>query len=471
MVEKIGSFDVAIIGGGPGGYVAAIRAGQLGLNTVLIEKDPLPGGTCLHRGCIPTKALLQSAYVLDTARESAYFGIKIPEAEVDVPAVLSFQKRVVNKNAKGVQYLLKKNGITTVHGIGRLDGLNTIRVVTDQSTEKLIDAKHIIIATGSVPTKPGFLDFSSPFIITSDEALRLDHVPSKVVVLGAGAVGSEFASILRSFGSEVILVEMLDRLLPVEDQDCSEELMRAFKKRGIESRVSTRLEKATPTDSGVKIVLKSEDGKEETIEADLLLCAVGRKPVTDSLKLDQVGIKTERGFIPVQPNQSTSRPHIYAIGDIVLGTAQLAHVASAEGVIAVESIHGMQTQPIRNDRVPNATYCHPEVASVGLTEQAAREAGHEIKTSKFPLSALGKAGIIGKGIPGFFKIIADAKYGEILGVHIIGPHATDLISEGCAILGLEGTAEDLAHVIHPHPTLGEGMMEAAHGLVGGAIHM
>jgi len=193
--------------------------------------------------------------------------------------------------------------------------------------------------------------------------------------------------------------------------------------------------------------------------------------VTDSLKLDQVGIKTDRGFIPVQPNQSTSRPHIYAIGDIVLGTAQLAHVASAEGVIAVESIHGMHTQPIRNDRVPNATYCHPEVASVGLTEQAAKEAGHDTRVSKFPLAALGKAGIIGKGIPGFFKIVADAKYGEILGVHIIGPHATDLISEGCAILGLEGTAEDLAHVIHPHPTLGEGMMEAAHGLVGGAIHM
>ncbi len=471
MVEKIGNFDVAIIGGGPGGYVAAIRAGQLGLNTVLVEKDPMPGGTCLHRGCIPTKALLQSAHVLDTARESSYFGIHIPEAEVDVSAVLSFQKRVVTKNAKGVQYLLKKNGITTVHGTGRLDGLNTVRVVIDESTEKVIEASHIILATGSVPARPGFLDFSSPFIITSDEALRLDHVPSKVVVLGAGAVGAEFASILCSFGSEVILVEMLDRLLPVEDHDCSAELLKAFKKRGIESRLSTSLEKATATDSGVQIVLKPESGEEETIEADLLLCAVGRKPVTDSLKLDQVGIKVDRGYIPVQPDQSTSRANIFAIGDIVLGTPQLAHVASAEGIIAVESIHGLTPQPIRNDRVPNATYCHPEVASVGLTESAAREAGMEIKVSSFPLSALGKAGIVAKAAPGFFKIIADARYGEILGVHIVGPHATDLISEGCAILGLEGTAEDLAHVIHPHPTLGEGMMEAAHGLVGGAIHM
>ncbi|HIC22887.1 MAG TPA: dihydrolipoyl dehydrogenase [Planctomycetes bacterium] len=471
MVEKIGNFDVAIIGSGPGGYVAAIRAGQLGLSTVLIEKDPQPGGTCLHRGCIPTKALLQSAHVIDLARESSYFGITIPEANVDVPAVLSFQKKVVQKNAKGVEFLLKKNGVTTVRGTGRLDGLNSIRVVSDESTEQLIEAKNIILATGSVPSRPGFLDFSIPSIITSDEALHLESIPKKSIVLGAGAVGCEFASILRSFGSEVVLVELLDRLLPVEDHECSAELMRSFKKRGILSRVSTRLEKASTTDSGLEVVLVSEDGEEETLEADMLLCAVGRKPVTDSLKLDQVGIKTDQGFIPVQPNQSTTRSHIYAIGDIVADRAQLAHVASAEGIIAVESIAGLKTEPIRNDRVPYATYCHPEVASVGLTENAAREAGHELKISKFPLSALGKAGIVGRAIPGFFKIIADARYGEIIGIHIIGPHATDLISEGCAILGLEGTAADLAHIIHPHPTLGEGMMEAAHGLVGGAIHM
>ncbi|MEE2890232.1 MAG: dihydrolipoyl dehydrogenase [Planctomycetota bacterium] len=471
MVEKIGNFDVAIIGGGPGGYVAAIRAGQLGLSTVLIEKDPQPGGTCLHRGCIPTKALLQSAHVIDLARESSYFGITIPDADVDVPAVLTFQKKVVQKNAKGVEFLLKKNGITTIQGVGRLDGLNTIRVVSEDSTEQLIEAKNIILATGSVPARPGFLDFSNPAIITSDEALNLESIPDKTIVLGAGAVGCEFASILRSFGSEVTVVELLDRLLPVEDHECSAELMRAFKKRGIQSRVSTRLDKASSSDSGLEVVLTADDGETVTIEADMLLCAVGRKPVTDSLKLDQVGIKTEQGFIPVQPDQSTTRSHIYAIGDIVASSAQLAHVASAEGIIAVESIAGLNTHPIRNDRVPNATYCHPEVASVGLTENAAREAGHELKVSKFPLSALGKAGIIGKAIPGFFKIIADAQYGEILGVHIIGPHATDLISEGCAILGLEGTAEDLARIIHPHPTLGEGMMEAAHGLVGGAIHM
>ncbi len=471
MVEKIGSFDVAVVGGGPGGYVAAIRAGQLGMSTVLIEKDPQPGGTCLHRGCIPTKALLQSAHVLDVAKESSYFGIQLDNPAVDMEGVLSFQKKIVQKNAKGVEYLLKKNGVTTVHGTGRLDGLNSIRVVIDDQTEKVVEAKNIILATGSVAARPGFLDWSTDKIITSDEALKLDSVPGKVVVLGAGAVGCEFASILNSFGSDVTIVEMMDRLLPIEDHECSAELQRSFKKHGIRSMVSTKLEKATPTASGVDLVLTDGNGKTEEIHADILLCAIGRKPVTDALKLDQVGIKTENGFIPVNPDQSTTRPNIFAIGDIVHGTAQLAHVASAEGIIAVESIAGMHTQPIVNERVPNATYCHPEVASIGLTENAAREAGHEIKVSKFPLSALGKAGIVGKAVPGFFKIIADEAYGEILGIHIVGPHATDLISEGCAILGLEGTAADLAHIIHPHPTLGEGMMEAAHGLVGGAIHM
>ena len=370
-----------------------------------------------------------------------------------------------------MEYLLKKNGITTVHGTGRLDGLNSIRVVIDDNTEKTVEAKNIILATGSVAARPGFLDWSTDKIITSDEALRLSKVPGKTVVLGAGAVGCEFASILNSFGSDVTLVEMMDRLLPIEDHESSSELQRSFKKHGIRSMVSTKLEKATPTSNGVDLVLTDGNGKTEEIQADILLCAIGRKPVTEGLKLDQVGIKTERGFIPVNPDQSTSRPNIFAIGDIVHGTPQLAHVASAEGIIAVESIAGMHTHPIVNERVPNATYCHPEVASIGLTENAAKEAGHYIKVSKFPLSALGKAGIVGKAIPGFFKIIADEKYGEILGIHIVGPHATDLISEGCAILGLEGTAEDLAHIIHPHPTLGEGMMEAAHGLVGGAIHM
>lgn len=471
MVEKIGKFDVAVIGGGPGGYVAAIRASQLGLKTVLIEKDPAPGGTCLHRGCIPTKALLQSAHVIDTARESSYYGIKVEDPSIDLDGVHSFKKKVVDRNAKGVQFLLKKNNVEVIEGTGRLDGPTQIRVITPKETEVVVDAENIVLATGSVPARPGFLDFKDPRIITSDEALQLDEIPAHLTVLGAGAVGCEFASVFRSFGSEVLLIELLDRLLPIEDEDASAELIRSFKKRGIESRTSTKLETATPSKKGIEILLASEKGGSEKIDTDILLCAVGRKPVTDGLGLEKVGIHPENGFLPVNPDQSTVRSNIFAIGDIVAGSPQLAHVASAEGIIAVETIAGMTPQPIRNDRVPNATYCHPEVASVGLTEAAAKEDGHEVKVSKFPLSALGKSAIVGKAIPGFFKIVSEEKYGEILGVHIVGPHATDLISEGCAILGLEGTAADLAHIIHPHPTLGEGMMEAAHGLIGSPIHM
>jgi len=472
VVEKIGKFDVVIIGAGPGGYVAAIRAGQLGLRTALIEKDPKPGGTCLHRGCIPTKALLETAHLLDQAKEGEYFGVRIPEAKLDLPAALAYQAGVVERNAKGVEFLLKKNKVERIHGTARLDGPTQVRVVTPEGTEKVVDATNTILATGSVPARPGFLDFKDPRIITSDEALRLDALPKHATILGAGAVGTEFASILRSFGCEVLLVEMLDRLLPIEDHDCSAELLRAFKKRKIECRVSTKLEKADPSGKRLKLLLASESGETETVETDLLLCAVGRKPVTQGLGLEKVGIAPDkRGFVAVNPDQSTARSNIYAIGDIVGSTPLLAHVASAEGIVAVESIAGHRPPPIRADRIPSATYCHPEVASVGLTEKSARDAGHAVKVSKFPLSALGKGGILGKSTPGFFKIVAEERYGEILGIHIVGPHATDLICEGCAVLGLEGTAADLAHIVHPHPTLGEGMLEAAHGLLGGAIHI
>ena len=472
MVEKIGMFDVVVIGAGPGGYVAAIRAGQLGLKTAIIEKDPKPGGTCLHRGCIPTKALLETAHVLDVAREGDYFGVKIAEPELDLPAAMKFKGKVVEKNTKGVEFLLKKNKIERIHGMGRLDGPTQVRVVTADGDEKVVDAKNIVLATGSVPAKPGFLDFSDDRIITSDEILSVESLPKHITILGAGAVGTEFASIFKSFGCDVMLVEMMDRLLPVEDHDCSAELLRAYKKRKIECRVSTKLEKADTSGKRLKLLLASESGETETVETDILLCAVGRRPVTDGLGLEKVGIQPDRaGFVAVNPDQSTTRSNIYAIGDIVGATPLLAHVASAEGICAVENIAGKSPPPIRADRIPGATYCHPEVASVGLTENAAREAGHAVKVSKFPLSALGKSGILGKTVPGFFKIVADEKYGEILGVHIVGPHATDLICEGCAVLGLEGTAADLGHIVHPHPTLGEGMMEAAHGLLGGAIHM
>ncbi|MFQ5655092.1 MAG: dihydrolipoyl dehydrogenase [Planctomycetota bacterium] len=470
MVEKIGKFDVAIVGGGPGGYVAAIRAGQLGLKTVLIEKDPHPGGTCLHRGCIPTKSLLQTAHILDLARGSSRFGVRIPEVDLDLDGAMRFKSRVVKKNAKGVEYLLKKNRVRVVRGKGRLDGPTQIRIRCDEEQEQVVDAEHTILATGSMPARPGFLDFRHPRIITSDEALELEEIPGHATILGAGAVGTEFASMLRSFGAKVLLVEMLERLLPLEDADSSAELLRAFRKRGIDCRVSTRLEKAEAHDEGVDLLLTPAEGKPEELRTDLLLCAVGRRPLTDGIGLEKVGIATEEGFIRVGPEQRTPRSNVFAIGDIVGTTPLLAHVASAEGIVAVEAIAGMNPQPLRADRIPSATYCHPEVASVGLSEAEAREQRQDVKVASFPFAALGKSGILGSP-PGFFKLVAEERYGEILGIHIVGPHATDLISEGCAALALESTAADLAHVIHPHPTLSEGILEAAHALTGGAIHI
>ncbi|MEM7261665.1 MAG: dihydrolipoyl dehydrogenase [Planctomycetota bacterium] len=467
--EQLGTFDVVVIGGGPGGYVAAIKAGQLGLKTAMIEKDPKPGGTCLHRGCIPTKALLQSAHVLDLAGEGSKYGVKIEGASLDLPGVMKFKERVVKKNAGGVEYLLKKNKVTSINGFASLESKTSIAVDLGDGKKGQVTAKNIVLATGSVAARPGFLDFSNDRIITSDEALKIGDVPKHITVLGAGAVGTEFASIFKSFGSEVVLVEMLPRLLPLEDHDCSEELLKAFKKRGIECRVGTKLEKADPKAKHVEIEL-SADGKTEKFKTDILLCAIGRWPFTDGLGLDKVGVKVENGFVVTDSDQRTSVPNIYSIGDINANTPLLAHAASAEALVAVELIAGKNPPRIDPLRIPSATYCHPEVASVGLSEQAAKEQGHEVKAFKFPMTALGKGGIVG-ATHGFFKLVSDAKYGEILGVHIIGDHATDLIAEGCAVLGLESTAADLAHIVHPHPTLSEGLMEAAHGLTGGAVHI
>ncbi|MFN0059070.1 MAG: dihydrolipoyl dehydrogenase [Planctomycetota bacterium] len=470
MADQSSKYDVAIVGAGPGGYVAAIKAGQLGLKTVLIEKDPKPGGTCLHRGCIPTKALLMTAHVLDLAHDAQSYGVAIADARIDLAAAMKYKSRVVKKNAGGVEFLLKKNKVETVAGIGTLASPTQITVRGAAGATQTLEARNIILATGSIPTRPKFLDFKHPRIITSDEALEITELPTHVTILGAGAVGCEFASIFRSFGCEVVLVEMLDRLLPIEDDDCSAELLKAFRKRGIECRVGTRLEKAEPHDKGVKLLLTPTSGPGQPLDTDLLLCAVGRSPYTDGLGLDRVGIALDKGFVPVDRDQRTRVANIYAIGDIVGSTPLLAHVASAEGLVAIEIIAGKNPPRIQKDRIPSATYCDPEVASVGLTEKRAREGGRAVKVSKFPFSALGKGGIVGAS-HGFFKIIADEKYGEILGVHIVGPHATDLISEGCVALGLEATAADLAHIIHAHPTLAEGMMEAAHGLTGGAIHI
>ena len=459
--------DLLIIGSGPGGYVAAIRAAQLGMSVGVIEKDPRYGGTCLLRGCIPTKALLHTADVLEEVRRAGDFGVSTAAPELEIGKAQEYKRAVVDKNAKGVEYLFKKNKVEGIHGRGRLIGPNEVEVENEEG-KTTWRGRHIMIATGSVPRELPFAPADAAKILNSDHMLELEHVPESLVVLGAGAVGVEFASIYRSFGSEVTVVEMLPRLLPIEDAEVSKELARAFRKRKIESRTETKLASVDTTDKGVSLALEGPKG-EETLEAEMLLVAVGRAPVSENLGLEELGIELDRGYIRVNEYMQTSQPHIVAIGDVV-DTPWLAHVASAEGILAVEKMAGLDARPLNYDLVPSCTYCDPEVASVGLTEEEAGDRGYDVATGKFPFSALGKASILGK-TGGFVKIVRETKYDELLGVHIIGPHATDLIAEACVALRVEATTEELFRTMHAHPTLSESVAEAAHAAVGHAIHI
>ncbi len=459
-------FDLIIIGSGPGGYVAAIRAGQLGLKAAVVEKDPKYGGTCGLRGCIPTKALLHTASMLDEIRGAAGLGINVGEPALDIDKAQDRKQKVVDSNAKGVEYLFKKNKVTGIRGVGRLTGPNEVEVEGPDG-KKTYGAKHIIVATGSVPRDIPIAPADGERILNSDHILELRKVPASLAVLGAGAVGTEFASIYHSFGSKVTLIEMLPRVLPIEDEEVSAELQKALRKRGIEVMTGVKLTAAEKTETGV--TLKLEGGKKDTVEAEMLLVAIGRRPVTENLGLEALGIELERGYVKVNEYMQTAVPHIYAIGDVV-NTPWLAHVASFEGVLAVEHMAGEKVRPINYDRVPSCTYCEPEVASVGLTEAKAKERGYDVQTGKFPFSALGKARIVGK-TEGFVKVVRDKKYDEVLGVHIVGVHATDLIAEACVALQLEGTDEELFRTMHAHPTLSEAVHEAAHAAHGAAIHI
>ncbi len=460
--------DLVVIGSGPGGYVAAIRAAQLGLKVTVVEKDDRYGGTCLLRGCIPTKALLHTADVLDQVRDAGRFGVDSGEASVDIGRAQEYKRAVVDKNAKGVQYLFKKNGVEAVRGFGRVIGPNTVEVTHDGET-RTIEASNVLVATGSVPRDLPFALPDGQRVVNSDHILELERVPESLVVLGGGAVGCEFASIFTSFGSEVTLVEMLPRLLPIEDEEVSKELTRAFRKRKIRSLTSTRLSSVDTTQSGVRLVLEPEGKAAETLEAEMLLVAVGRAPVTADLGLEALGVELDRDYIGVNQHMQTAVPSIYAIGDVV-DTPWLAHVASAEGILAVEHMAGEAVRPINYDHVPSCTYCDPEVGSVGLTEQAAKERGYDVATGKFPFTALGKAGILGK-TAGFVKVVRETRYDELLGVHIVGAHATDLIAEACVALQLESTNEELLRTMHAHPTMSEAVAEAAHAATGHAIHI
>ncbi len=463
-------YDVIIIGSGPGGYVAGIRAGQLGLKTALVEKDDRFGGTCLLRGCIPTKALLFNAKLYQQFLNSKEFGIGYKDLTLDLKVVQQRKNKIVLKNAKGVEFLLRKNKVETHRGFGVLEAPTAIRVRAGAGEEKVLEAKHIILATGSEPKVFPNIKVDGQRIITNNEALELETVPRSMVVIGGGAVGVEFASIYARFGSKVTLVEMLPQILPFEDQESAAELERSFKKQGITVMTKTTLQKLDlKKDSVAGTVKSSVDGKTGIIDSEKVLIAVGRSPNTSGIGLEKLGIKTERGFVLINDMMQTSVPSVYAIGDIV-PKQQLAHLASFEAHVAVEHIAGHHPRPINYDFCPNCTYCDPEVASVGLTEQKAVERGHKVKIGKFPFTALGKAAILGE-TEGFVKIVSDAKFGEILGVHIIGPHATDIIAEACAALNLEATAEDIAKTIHAHPTIAEAMGEAAHAAFDLPIHI
>jgi dihydrolipoamide dehydrogenase len=462
------SYDVIVIGSGPGGYSAAVRAGQYGLKTAVVEKDPKLGGCCLHVGCIPTKSFLHTADVWERFQHSVEEGIHCDNARLDFPLVLDRKNKIVSKHAKGVEYLFKKNKVDWIKGYGRLAGPGKVEVITDGQPQ-ILEAKAIVLATGSEARMLPGLRPDPQRILTNIEILNLTEVPKSLAILGAGAVGVEFASCFHRFGSKVSIFEMLPRLVPVEDEEVSKELARVFKKTGIRVETGARVDNVQRTDSGVRFTATLADGKQETVEADMLLVAIGRKPNTENIGLEGTGVEVERGFIKVDPFQRTGEPGVYAIGDIVAGTPQLAHVATAEGMVAIAHIAGKPVIPVNKDRIPGATYTEPGIGSVGMTEAQARAAGHKVKIGKFPFAANSKASILGQH-DGFVKIVADETHGEILGVHIIGPEAFELIGEGVLAMEAEATVETLIHTIHAHPTIYEALGEAFNAVYGQAIN-
>jgi len=466
-------YDVVVIGSGPAGYTAAIRAGQYGLKTAIVEKDPYLGGTCLHVGCIPTKALLFNAELWDHLKDAKEYGIEgVATPKLNWATVLDRKTKVVDKHAKGLQFLMRKNKVDTVKGFGKLTGSaqNGVHAVavTDGGKTAQLKTKNIILAMGSEARMIPELQ-PDDRILTNIEILKIGSIPKSLIVVGSGAVGVEFASIFKSFDTDVTILEMLPRMVPLEDEEVSKELARSYRKRGINFHAGARVEKVEKTKAGVSVTF-SADGKQQKLEAEKILIAIGRKPYTDGAGLEKTKVQTDRGFVKTNEWMETAEPGIYAIGDIVLGRPQLAHVGAMEGIVAVSKIAKKEERPIDLMKIPNVTYCHPEIGSVGLTEAAAREKGHNVKIGKFPFTANSRASIVGEH-EGFIKIVSDSKYGEILGVHIIGPLATELIAEAVAAMELEATVEDLMWTIHAHPTLAEAMLDASNSVYGLAINM
>jgi dihydrolipoamide dehydrogenase len=456
-------YDMVIIGGGPGGYTAAIRAGQYGLKVALIEREKKLGGTCLHWGCIPTKSLLFDAEVYDHLLHASEHGIEgVGNVTINWKTILDRKNGIVTKHVKGLDFLMRKNKVTTIEGYGRLtgpakDGIHSISVEAN-GEKKIIQAKNVVIATGSDARMLPGVEADPDRILTNMEILVMPQIPKSMVVIGAGAVGVEFGSIFKSFGSEITIVEYLPRLVPNEDEDVSKELARVFRKRGIDAYTGAKVEKVEKTDAGAKVTFTGSDGKQVVKEAEKVLVAVGRAPRSDNLGLESTKVEVERGFIRTDEWMQTGEPGVFAIGDVVAGLPQLAHVAAMCGMVVAAKVAGKRARPVRRDRIPACTYCEPQIGSVGLTEAQAKAAGHQVKVGKFPFSANSKASIVGSH-EGFVKVVADRKHGEVLGVHIIGPQATELIAEAVVAMELEATIEELMFTIHAHPTLAEAMLD------------
>ncbi len=467
-------YDVVVVGAGTGGYVAAIRAAQLGLKVAVVEKQKALGGTCLLWGCIPTKALLEHAHALKVVQHAKEWGISVQgHVGINMPQVQERKDRIVSGLTKGIEFLFKKNKIDWIKGTARLTGQGGVDVF-EGDAQTLRARKDIIVATGSAPRSVPGIEIDRTRIITSDEAIHLKHVPASIVILGSGAVGVEFASIFRRFGSDVTLVELLPRLVPVEDEAVSAELEKSFRKQGITIHTGAKVTSAKVNGDGVDVAAQLADGTAQSIRAEYLLVATGRGPVTAGLDVERLDLQLEKGYIKVDAEYKTSVPGISAVGDVItLGTPghpQLAHVSSAEGIIAAERIAGQEIRALNYDHVPGCTYCDPEIGSVGLTEREARVRGFDVRVGAFPFGVLGRAKMAGE-TEGFVKIVADKTHDEILGVHMIGARSTELVAEATLALRLESTVEELIRTIHAHPTMAEAVGEAAHAVHGTAIHM
>jgi dihydrolipoamide dehydrogenase len=463
-------FDLIVVGSGPGGYVAAIRASQLGLKTAVVEREAL-GGICLNWGCIPTKALLKSAQVFDYIQHAADYGIKVDKATPEFDNIIKRSRSVADGMSKGINFLFRKNKITEIKGNGKVVRGKKVEVTDAEGKKTNYSAENIIIATGARAKELPNIKIDGKKVIEYRKAMSLEQQPKSIVVVGAGAIGCEFAYFYNAIGTKVTIVEFLEQgLVPREDPDISKELAKIFKKTGIDVMANAAVETVDTKGKTCKVKVKNrKDGKETTIECDVVLSAAGVTPNTENIGLESLGIETDRGFIKVDEYYTTNVPGIYAIGDVLAGPA-LAHVASAEGIICVEKIAGHNPQPLDYNNIPSCTYCQPEVASVGYTEPAAKEAGYEIKVGKFPFTASGKAKAAGHG-NGFVKVIFDAKYGEFLGAHMIGTNVTEMIAEIVAARKLETTGQEIIKTVHPHPTMSEAVMEAAAAAYDEVIHL